>query len=284
MWSRRTVVALAAISLLTCCAPALNYPSATGPRYASAVAPVMVPSDSPSPTPKVIRLVTFNIQLARRIDSAIVLLESAEPLAHADVITLQEMDAAGTERIASALGMFYVYYPATVFPSTKRDFGDAILSRWPIIDDQKIILPHLSRFGRTERIATAATIRIGARSLRVYSVHLGTWAEEGGSARRDQVRVILADAEKYPQVIVAGDMNNHSIGRVFRAAGYAWPTEHNPRTDHFWNWDHMFLRGLSLYDSASTGVVRDNRHASDHRPVWALVALADRGPESTLGR
>lgn len=283
MLYRNTVACFIGIVLLTGCASALNYPSDAGPRYA----PTVVPASSrpmSDPPPDAIRLVTFNIQFARHIDSAIALLQSAGPLARADVITLQEMDAPGTQRIAAALGMSYVYYPSTVHPTTKRDFGDAILSRWPILDDRKIILPHLGRFGRVERIATAATIRIGGRPVRVYSVHLGTWVEEGPGARRDQVRAILADAANFSLVVVAGDMNNHGIGKAFRAAGYAWPTEHNPHTDHFWNWDHVFLRGLMLVDSTSTGVVRDNHHASDHRPVWAVVALAAPVRESTLDR
>jgi endonuclease/exonuclease/phosphatase family metal-dependent hydrolase len=45
------------------------------------------------------------------------------------------------------------------------------------------------------------------------------------------------------------------------------------RTKHFWNWDHVFLKGLELRDTTSTGVIRDNRHASDHRPVWAEVVF-----------
>jgi endonuclease/exonuclease/phosphatase family metal-dependent hydrolase len=107
----------------------------------------------------------------------------------------------------------------------------------------------------------------------VYSVHLGTIFELSPGAKRDQVRAVMADAAAYPRVIVSGDMNSHGIGREFRAAGYAWPTEHNPRTKHFWSLDHVFLKGLELRDTASTGVVRDNRHASDHRPVWAEVVI-----------
>jgi len=247
----------------------VNYTSRNGPRYVGDVAPAR----RAEPAPASIRLVTFNIQDAREIDSAIALLRSTAVLANADIIALQEMDAAGTARIAAALGMSYVYYPATVHPASGRDFGNAILSRWPVRDDAKVILPHLARFGKTQRIATAATILIGGVPVRVYSVHLATKIEQGPGARRDQVRAVLADAATYPRVIVTGDMNSHGIGQAFRAAGYAWPTEHNPRTEHWWNWDHVFLRGVALRDAASTGVVRHNRHASDHHPVWALVAL-----------
>jgi endonuclease/exonuclease/phosphatase family metal-dependent hydrolase len=249
------------------CRTGANYVSPWGPRYAGgAVAPRLLSAETAT-----IRVVTFNIKSARHIDSALALLETTEQLAGADIITLQEMDAPGTRRIAAALGMSYVYYPASLRSATGRDFGNAILSRWPISDDQKIILPHLARFAKTLRTATAATIAVAGVPIRVYSVHLGTIFELSPGAKRDQVRAVMADAAAYPHVIVSGDMNSHGIGREFRAAGYAWPTEHNPRTKHFWNLDHVFLKGLELRDTASTGVVRDNRHASDHRPVWAEV-------------
>jgi hypothetical protein len=80
---------------------------ARGVRYAGgAVAPLSWGAETTT-----LRVVTFNIQFARHIDSAMALLATAEPLAGADIITLQEMDAPGTSRIAAALGMSYVYYP-----------------------------------------------------------------------------------------------------------------------------------------------------------------------------
>jgi endonuclease/exonuclease/phosphatase family metal-dependent hydrolase len=231
---------------------------------------------SPHRSPDRLRIVTFNVQFAKHIDEAIRLLQSAEPLQGADVIALQEMDAPGTERIARALGMFYVYYPATVHPQTRRDFGDAVLSRWPIVADEKIILPHVARFEKTERIATGTTILVGDLPIRVYSMHLGTFVDVSGGSKRDQVRAILADASRYPRVIIVGDANSHGIGAVFREAGYLWPTEHNPKTTHFFNWDHVFAKGVTCGDNGSmaTGVVHDNLGASDHRPVWAVIGLS----------
>lgn len=262
----RIVFAAGLVVLVAGCATAFNY-TGPGPRYAGGLAP------QPVPDAAVLHLVTFNIQFARQIDSAIALFGSAAPLEQADVITLQEMDAPGASRIAQALGMSYVYYPATVHPKTGRDFGNAILSRWPIVADAKIVLPHLARFGKTERIATAATILVGNMPVRVYSVHLATFVSEGPGSRRDQVAAVLADAAAYPRVVISGDMNNHGIGREFVARGFRWPTEHNPHTEHIWSWDHIFLKGLALSDSGATGVVRDNHHASDHKPVWAVISL-----------
>lgn len=246
-----------------------NYESPLGPRYAATVPPRSTPAARSGAN--TIRVVTFNIQYGRHIDRAIAVLESSAALRNADIITLQEMDAPGTRRIAEALGMSYVYYPATVPRNTGKDFGNAILSRWTIVADQKIVLPHLARFEHTERIATAATILVNGVPVRVYSVHLGTPLEIGPSSRRDQVRAILADAALYPRVVVSGDMNSRGIGKEFRAAGFLWPTEHNPRTHLVFNWDHVFLKGFAHTDGA--GVVSDTLGASDHRPVWTLASV-----------
>ena len=195
----------------------------------------------------------------------------APPLRGADVIMLQEMDAPATQRIAAAMGMAYVYYPAGVHPRTHRDFGNAILSRWPITADQKLLLPHLGRLRHGRRIATVATIQVGTQTVRLYCLHLGTPSDVGWAKRRDQARVILEDAATYPRVIIAGDMNSHGIGKEFRAAGFLWPTEHEPFTTAIFKWDHIFLKGFGYPSRAGAGVARDTLELSDHFPVWAVA-------------
>ena len=256
-----------------------NYQSPFGPRYTGVLpsGPLNVPVGAAI----TIRVVTFNVQFARHVDRAIALLRSSAALRHADVVTLQEMDATGARRIAEALSMSYVYYPASVAPETGRDFGNAVLSRWPIVADAKIVLPHLARFWRSQRIATAATILVGGVPLRVYSVHLETPVEIGPGSRRDQARAVVADAGAYPRVVVGGDMNSRGIGNEFRAAGFLWPTEHNPITTLVFNWDHIFFKGLAAADSEGAGVVRDPFGASDHRPVWAVALLQVAGALAT---
>lgn len=254
------------------CRTGWNYRDTLGPRYAGNPASSGSPeSAGPSGAPDALRLVTFNVQYARHVDRAIEVLNASGPLQRADIIALQEMDADGTRRIAAALGMAYVYYPAVIHRTTKRDFGNAILSRWPIVEDRKVILPHLARFENTQRIATAATVLVGGVPIRVYSVHLATWVEVSPGSRRDQVQAVLTDARHYNRVIVSGDMNSHGIGAAFQAAGYQWPTEHNPGTDRWFNWDHIFVKGLDAPDRGGSGVVHDARGASDHRPVWAVI-------------
>jgi len=267
---RAAFVALLAITSASCHA-VLNYPSALGPRYAG-----VPPSRSASAAGShVLHVVTYNVQWGKNIDRAINVLKTRAPLPDADIVVLQEMDADGTRRIADALGMAWVYYPAAVHPKLGHDFGNAVLSRWPIVEDEKVMLPHVGGLRHARRIATAATVLVGTVKVRVYSTHLGTPGDIRPSKRRDQAHTILADAATYSLVIIAGDMNSHGIGKAFRAGGFLWPTEHNGFTTAFFNWDHIFFKGFAPPDppAKSAGIVRDTLGTSDHDPVWAVAQL-----------
>lgn len=268
------IAALVGLAAAAGCGTALNYPGNGGPRYAGS--PAAGPDAARRSAPASLRVVTFNTHFARRVDRVTELLR-AERLVDADVVALQEVDARATRRIATALGMSYVYYPGAVHPATGRDFGNAVLSRWPIVEDWKIVLPHRGSFRDTQRTATAATILVGADSLRVYSVHLSTMGEMGPGSRREQARAVLADAARFRRVIVGGDLNSVRLGEEFLACGFRWPTRNNAPTIHVFTWDHIFLRGMEAGDDPSTGVVDDDNGASDHRPVWAVARFSPTG-------
>ena len=262
----RTVLLLCSV-LLSACRTGRNYPGAAEPRYAG----VGLPANSPAPD--TVRIVSFNVKYAERIDSAVAVLTSEPDLRGADVLLLQEMDADGTRRIAQALGMSWIYYPAIFRHRSAKDFGNAVLSRWPIIADSKIVLPHVSRYARTQRTATAATIRLGDANLRVYSTHLGTPADISASAREDQLRAIIADAVNESRVIIGGDMNSATVGSIATERGFVWPTQQVHATSRFGSWDHIFLKGFVVPDSRFAGTIESVRNASDHKPVWTLALV-----------
>jgi endonuclease/exonuclease/phosphatase family metal-dependent hydrolase len=251
------------------CRTGRNYVEQNGPRHAGDVR-AAGPSASPAES---LRVVSFNIERALRVERAIEVITAEPALRDADIILLQEMDEAGTRKVADAFGMGYVYYPGTFSLKTQRDFGNAVLSRWPIVSDAKVLLPHLGALGRLQRTATAATIKVGPSLIRVYSTHLGTMINATPAAQRAQLRTVLADAEPYAQVIIGGDMNSHGVVRVARTLGYEWPTEHGPRTTRYGRWDHILFKGLRSPGPSATGTVVNARGASDHRPVWAVANL-----------
>jgi endonuclease/exonuclease/phosphatase family metal-dependent hydrolase len=261
---RRALGLLVLTSLATTgCSKALNYADPLGPRYEGRFAGI---DADPA-----LRIVTFNIKYSREIDRAIELFQKHRDLQNPDIIALQEMNNAGVDRIARALGMSYVYYPSAFHPSASGDFGNAILVKGAIESDHKLLLPHTGRFRHLLRCAVAADVVVDGQRLRAYSVHLETPMQISASERRDQARAIVEDAARYPgPVIVAGDFNSRDVvGDVFGQAGFQWVTRDAGRTISFFAWDHVFVRGLPLKAAPRKGIVLNNNGASDHLPVWA---------------
>jgi len=245
------------------CSNALNYADPSGPRYEGRFAG--------ADADPALRIVTFNIKFSREIDRAIELFQKNHDLQNPDIIALQEMNNAGVDRIARALGMSYVYYPAAFHPQGSGDFGNALLIKGTIESDHKLILPHASRIRHMLREAVVADVVVDGIRLRAYSVHLETPFQISASERRDQARAILQDAARYPgPVVIAGDFNSRDVvGDVFGGAGFQWVTRDAGHTISFFSWDHVFVRGLALKAPPRKGIVLNNNGASDHLPVWA---------------
>ena len=251
-----------------------SLPDKTGPRFSGGH------SRPGRPEARALRIVTFNVKFSRHVDRALQLLEKSQALQDLDLLALQEMDEAGVEKIARRLGLNYVYYPAVVHSAHGKNFGNALLSPWRILEDQKIFLPHSGQIEKMQRIAVAATFKIGKRKVRAYSLHLGTALEILPRQRKHQVEAVLADAERFSgPIIIVGDMNARGIGRFLEKQGYFWATKSVRRTISLFAWDHIFLRNFESSPKGEVGVVKDNRQASDHRPVWMVLRLdGQRGP------
>ncbi|HEY7481141.1 MAG TPA: endonuclease/exonuclease/phosphatase family protein [Gemmatimonadales bacterium] len=252
------------------CARATNLLSPAGPRFEGKYA-----SPSPAAAPdSTIRVVTFNIRFAREIERAIEVLHG-DSLRSADILALQEMDEVAVERIARTLGYDYAFYPAVIHPTSGRYFGPAILSRWPIERSWKVLLPHAGWTRGQRRTATAAVVRIGDCPVLAYAVHLETPVQVGDGARRDQAMAVLEDAAEWRgPVVIAGDFNSQAIGPLLVREGYLWLTRWVGPTVAWFSWDHVFVRRLTAATPRSAGVVHEVRGASDHRPVWAVAAIA----------
>ena len=253
---------------LAACRTGRNYADPGAPRYGGA--PATAVAADPKDT---LRIVSFNIEYSTETRRAIRILRSSPTLRDVDILLLQEMTGPTTKMVADSLGMHYVYYPAIYNRVVRHDIGNAVLSRWPIVEDAKLILPSRSRYAKTQRIATAATIRVGSRLVRVYSTHFGTPMDLGAEGRAAQLRAIFDDAARFPAVVAGGDMNSKDIGRLAREAGYLWPTDTIPKSTAVGRLDHIFLRGVSLVDSAGAGTVLVPRTISDHHAIWLRVVL-----------
>jgi len=268
-WSGGTALVLVAALCLSC--SPLNYLDSSGPSYEANFAEAAPPAPDAR-----LRVVTFNIAYAVKIDLALGLLRESPSLKGLDILALQEMDVPGTERLARELGMNSLYVPSAVHPKSDRDFGCAILSPWPLVEPGKVVLPVAAFGSGVRRSAVRATVLWGQHRLRVYSLHLPSPLGVTGAARRQQLAVLLDDAaDSRDPVVIAGDFNSHDVGKQLVQAGYSWPTRDVGTTSKFFFFgmsiDHIFAKGLaSPTGAAAYGAVEDNRGASDHRPVWAV--------------
>jgi len=236
---------------------------------------------------------TYNIDKAKAIVEAGQALSQLEPLPRASLIFLQEMNESGAEAIARTVSANYVYYPASASPSG-RNMGNAILSRYPLRDPRKIILPGLFYLNSQSRIAVRATIDMVAGDgsvlpVRVYSAHTEIYTATR-SHRDAQAAAIVDDIGLgNSPVIVAGDFNTvsrRSIQRLaaqFAAIGLQRITAHaGPTVAKLGGKptaaDHIFVRG---FRKIGVGIATE-ANASDHFPVWVELATDFTIPRQSL--
>jgi endonuclease/exonuclease/phosphatase family metal-dependent hydrolase len=226
-------------------------------------------------------VVSYNIAFARQTREATEQLQADPQLGLADVFLLQEMDLEGVEFMARTLGLNYVYGPAYRHPRYGRLWGNAILSRWPIVGQADLVLPYPNPFSENHRRAVAADVLVEGQPVRVISVHLSTAVIPLG----DRLKQAAALADSLGQVswpvIVGGDFNTGSRqeikelrqvmrGRRFRQVRLPEGKTAQGGALDFFNHtlvlDHFFYRGLAWQRAG----IADKYTASDHFPVWAV--------------
>jgi endonuclease/exonuclease/phosphatase family metal-dependent hydrolase len=243
--------------------------------------------------PYQIKIVSYNIRWRsgdelRRISQN---LKSAAGIGGATVIGLQEVDRnkgrtgnVNTARIlAQELGMYYAWAaPPATKGAKEEETGVAILSAYPLTETTHIVLPNEGPGGR-RRSALGATVTIGSRKIRVYSVHAETRITVG--KKLDQMRAVLADLNHYPKTmpaIVLGDFNTWEVNageettRLFVDADFQTPLPSDAPTFQTkalitieLKLDWIWLRGLP---AESYGIDR-TLTVSDHWPLWTVVTL-----------
>jgi endonuclease/exonuclease/phosphatase family metal-dependent hydrolase len=248
-----------------------NHTGADGPLYMGGHA-----GEPPAGGGEIL-IVSYNLHFGEAVAEAVAAFRDTAALQAADIILLQEMDEAGVDTFARTLGYNYVYYPASVGPNG-HNFGNAILSLWPIEDPAKLILPGVHPLSGQQRTATRATVRLGGEAVRVYSTHLEI-ATAPPSMRVRQSAAILKDIPAdTAYVIVGGDFNTvtprgvtllgkqFSAGQMHHDSAGLGPTlrRFGVRPSAA---DHLFSRGFSRLDA---GVLHEVG-ASDHFPVWVRL-------------
>ena len=157
-----------------------------------------------------IKLVTFNICHGKGLDGSVALKRIAQTLntIDADLVALQEVDRRmprsylqnQAQILARQTGMNFAYAPNLHF-SGLASFGNAILSKYPILEASNLLLP-----GKKEQRGLQHCLldlgNLGKISL--FNTHLGLSSEE----RLQQGKSVAKAIERtgYP-ALLAGDFN-----------------------------------------------------------------------------
>jgi endonuclease/exonuclease/phosphatase family metal-dependent hydrolase len=250
---------------------------------------------TPSPAPASIKIISYNIRWRGGEDlrKLIELFKTDREIGRADIIGLQEVDRnkkrTGNQntalQMAEELGMYYAWTAPPPTPGKDKkpqeeETGVAIMSVYPLKDLQRIVLPNEGPGGR-RRVALGATVRIGERDVRVYSVHAEI--RISNQQRLEQLKAVIDDAQthhaKIERVVVLGDFNTITAKDVGETSELFTTAKFNtPFTNNLSTWktfilelklDWLWLRGLQ---ATSFGIDKKVR-LSDHWPLWAVVAM-----------
>lgn len=174
---------------------------------------------------------------------------------------------------------WYLDFEEHILSSDTGQTGVALLSRLPFTRVARIDLPW-SECAWRPRLALAATIQKGKRSIHIFNSHIDPHAEI--KEQLEQHAAVLARADELSgPVILLGDFNTLSrrscleMRKFLESHGYSTPFPTGTAT---WraglirlHTDWIFLRGAKV---RRYGVARP-LSVSDHWPVWAEIDLRD---------
>jgi endonuclease/exonuclease/phosphatase family metal-dependent hydrolase len=244
--------------------------------------------------PTEIKIVSYNMRWrgGEELRAITKLLRDDPFIGGADIVGLQEVDRGrrrsgvvnAARQMAEELGLNYAW-AAPPSEGTKHDdreagedeTGVAILSPYPLTEITRLVLPNPGHDCQ-RRAAIGATVHIGKRDVRVYSVHAET--RIAVERKVEQWRAILDDLKSHTnttRVVVLGDFNTikgkdvSAARKLFTEAGFSTPF---PDDDMTWQTfmvalklDWLWLRGL---DATAHGIRRTVTY-SDHYPLWTTA-------------
>jgi len=243
------------------------------------------PVDPPEDT-LAVRVMTYNLHNGFNTDGRLDMETLAQVIEEndADVIGLQEVSRGWVmngsvdmlQWLSQRLDMPYVYGP-----SEGLLWGNAVLSRFPIISSETVALPTDSLLLR--RAYTAAEIDIGGETILFIDTHLHQ-LEDDSEIRQEQVPSLIEAWNGAPRAVIVGDLNATpdspemqmlaDTGLVDFSAtisstrGYTFNSvDPYQKIDYIWTSDDWKVTDFAIPQTT----------ASDHLPLVASLSLPPQG-------
>lgn len=233
-----------------------------------------IPASSSTTLPAAFTIMTFNIHHGEGLDGRVNIKRIADLIQHekADVIALQEVDryrwrsgyVDQAKELAELLGMDMRFAPSLTY--TAGQYGNAILSRYPIEDSSYTLLP-----GKKEtRSLLEVKIKVNSESVRIATTHLGLSKVD----RSLQLARISEMVTNYDDpLVIAGDFNMELHSSPFKIDTYQL-TNVPLRADMTSTFvggkriDHIFTNRKIVQSSWAIPTI-----FSDHFPIITIIRL-----------
>ncbi|HTN74388.1 MAG TPA: endonuclease/exonuclease/phosphatase family protein [Pirellulaceae bacterium] len=224
--------------------------------------------------PPQVRVLSYNIHHAQGNDGKFDLERLAKIIVdcRADLVALQEVDvktkrASGVDQAAELAKLTKLHHAfGSSMPFSGGEYGNAVLSRWPITSSTKHQLP--SEQPNEPRSALEAKIKPdnGLPELVFLSTHLCHLSERVRTQQAKKLNEIVA-ADVGPPVLLAGDFNAQYDSDTLRALREKrWLDS----AKHAKVIDYILLRPIDGWRVVELQTL-DEPVASDHLPILAVL-------------
>lgn len=241
-----------------------------------------VPVDSSVKVP--VKVLSYNIRRGIPMTGTAIDLQGTADVIKAvqpDLVSLSEVDrytkrsgatVDQAKELGRLTGMYHYFTKAMAYDG--GEYGDAVLSRYPILDSLRIALP-IALTGSETRSVAMITVEVEGMKINFAATHLDHLGQEDN--RILQANTIGKDVLQTP-LILAGDLNalptSQTIGILKQqftmgciTCAYTFPADKPDRTI-----DYIMYRPANHFRVMSYGPVT-GKLASDHLPLVAVLQM-----------
>lgn len=238
----------------------------------------------------IIKVMTYNIhrgnppsEPAATIDMEVIaqVINDEKP----DLVALQEVDVhtrrSGVDlhqaRVLAELTDMHFFFTRAIYHDG-GEYGDAVLSRFPILDSMRYVLPVTSAQGGETRSVAMITVEVEGTKFRFASTHLDHLGAEGNRLLQAGELLKIVKAAELP-LIIAGDLNARPESETMKilqkeltsgcplTCPLTFPAEDPDRTI-----DYILISDPDFFEVLNYSFVNET-YASDHLPLVARFEL-----------
>lgn len=245
---------------------------------------------TPKPPVAVVKVMTYNIHTCNPPSKPadyrdIPAIANAINLQQPDLVALQEVDVhtkrsgSGVDQakeIARLTGMHYFFTKAIDYDGGQ--FGDAVLSRLPILDSVRYQLPVTARYGGETRSIAMIVVEKEGHKFQFASTHLDHTTPDDNRILQATELVKIINNLSYP-LIIAGDLNALPTSQPLVILkeqltwGCAGPCPVTfPQDKPVSTIDYILFKPFDRFNIKYYTTVNET-YASDHRPLISEIEL-----------